>query len=324
MKRQKNNRLNPSPKLFDTQRIARGGKIEDHWDPKTYQDVFGNARRGPKVPDEFLRSNQDYALKYFNLRAFEYGNWLNQRDRHQYLMGATVSMLDLAHIVGVKPKQIGLSAKVNLAFGARGTGGTLAHFEPSTWAINITRYGRAVKGRDSGFLSSGGAGSLGHEWAHALDFFLGRYFDKSTPLNFLSHIITDRMRRIGDNRFVIDSRPRSELTRAFFDLMLKIIYEPIPGRKKEYRYNGFYLPLYNAVKDPENGMGEYWIKKHELFARAFEVYLFYKGIKKGIHNPFLKKQKYKAIMYSSREHFNTWEKEMDKVMKLARRFVPEV
>ena len=46
-----------------------------------------------------------------------------------------------------------------IAFGARGSGSALAHFEPARNVINLTK----LKG----------AGSLAHEWGHALDFFLG-------------------------------------------------------------------------------------------------------------------------------------------------------
>lgn len=46
-----------------------------------------------------------------------------------------------------------------IAFGARGSGTALAHFEPARNVINLTK----LKG----------AGSLAHEWGHALDFFLG-------------------------------------------------------------------------------------------------------------------------------------------------------
>ena len=46
-----------------------------------------------------------------------------------------------------------------IAFGARGKGGALAHFEPGRNVINLTK----IKG----------AGSLAHEWGHALDYFLG-------------------------------------------------------------------------------------------------------------------------------------------------------
>lgn len=314
--------IKPYPKLYDTTNIAPGGKVEEHWSGSAYKDVFGSSRTGKKFPKSFSISDQYKALKYFNLKAFEYGNWLSQHDRYQYLIGCTVSLFDMASICQLSPSQIGLSNKVSFAFGARGNGGALAHFEPWSMAINLTRYNEAHAGSETRFLRSGGVGSLGHEWAHALDFYLGRYVDKSTELNFLSHIISSRMQRRGDY-FEIKERPKTELTSAFFELMLRIIYKPVKGQDGLFQYNDFYKPLHEKVKQEGSGMGEYWILKHELFARAFEVYLFYKGIKRKINNPFLKKSKYQAIMYSTKSHYLTWEKEMDKVMSLAKKHIPK-
>jgi hypothetical protein len=33
------------------------------------------------------------------------------------------------------------------------------------------------------------------------------------------------------NYFTISERPKTELTKAFFDLMLKIMFEPVKGKK---------------------------------------------------------------------------------------------
>lgn len=313
--------IKPTPKLYDTSGIAPGGKVEQHWEQSVYKDVFGSRRSGKKFPQGFNYADQNKCLKHFGLKAFEYGNWLNQHDRYQYLVGCTVSLHDMIGICNLSAKQIGLAGKLSIAFGARGNGGALAHFEPMTFAINITRYSESERGNDLKFLHSGGVGSLGHEWAHGLDFYLGRYVDKSTDLNFLSHVISGRMIRKGE-LFELKEYPKSELTSAFFDLMLKIIYEPIKGRKGVYRYNKWYKGLYDRVMDEGNGLGRYWILKHELFARAFEVYLFYKGISKKIVNPFLRKTKYISAVYSDKAHFKTWEKQMDKIMVLAKKHVP--
>jgi hypothetical protein len=65
------------------------------------------------------------------------------------------ALVDLADILGIKPEDISLGGQLGLAIGARGTGNSLAHYEPDLRVINLTR--------------AGGVGSLAHEWGHALD-----------------------------------------------------------------------------------------------------------------------------------------------------------
>lgn len=57
-------------------------------------------------------------------------------------------------------KECDLNMSLAIAFGARGSGRALAHFEPSRNVINLTK----MKG----------AGSLAHEWGHAFDFNVGQ------------------------------------------------------------------------------------------------------------------------------------------------------
>lgn len=68
------------------------------------------------------------------------------------------SFADLAQALNLRPKDVSLGGELAVAFGARGTGGrgaALAHFEPGRFVMNMTRLN--------------GAGSLAHEWFHALD-----------------------------------------------------------------------------------------------------------------------------------------------------------
>ena len=71
-------------------------------------------------------------------------------------------LLDLADALGLPPKALMLNGELAIAFGARGQGltGAKAHYETDYGIINLTK----MKG----------AGSLAHEWLHALDHYLGR------------------------------------------------------------------------------------------------------------------------------------------------------
>ena len=69
-------------------------------------------------------------------------------------------MLDLSKALSISPTDISLDGKLSIAFGSRGSGDALAHYEPTREVINLTKMR--------------GAGSLAHEWGHALDDIIGK------------------------------------------------------------------------------------------------------------------------------------------------------
>lgn len=104
-------------------------------------------------PDDFLTS--------FGFRACEFGNWLPDIERQDVLNRAYDSLSTLARVLGVEKTFLSLGGTLALAFGSRGIGRALAHYEPARKVINLTR----LKG----------AGSLAHEFWHALDDHLGTH-----------------------------------------------------------------------------------------------------------------------------------------------------
>lgn len=109
---------------------------------------------------------QDF-MDSFGLRAVEFGNWNNQAERQNLLNDAYDGLMDLADVLNIPPRAIGLNGDLALAFGARGHGlaSAKAHYEPDRAVINLTK--------------ERGAGSLAHEWFHALDHYLGRQDGKA-------------------------------------------------------------------------------------------------------------------------------------------------
>jgi hypothetical protein len=124
------------------------------------------------------------------VRGAQIGNWVTQKERPALVKknyDAITSLTDTLHITPslfglgspLKPENASdnddTSAMVEdayngkqalgVAFGARGRSSASAHFEPSLFIINLTR--------------KKGAGSLAHEWMHALDFRLGTLLDRS-------------------------------------------------------------------------------------------------------------------------------------------------
>lgn len=93
----------------------------------------------------------------FGFRGIQSGNWvLKDRSSAEFHMKAAAeAMLDMSDVLGIEPQYLGLKGNLALAFGARGKGGALAHYEPGNKIINI--------------IKMKGGGSLGHEYFHALD-----------------------------------------------------------------------------------------------------------------------------------------------------------
>ena len=101
-------------------------------------------------PQEFLDA--------FGFRGVEFGNWVSQSRRQKDLDQAHDALQDMCRVLGLDSTSVGLGNRLGLAFGARGLGGrngVAAHYESDHTAINLTK--------------TSGAGSLAHEWWHALD-----------------------------------------------------------------------------------------------------------------------------------------------------------
>ena len=122
-------------------------------------------RRGPERRTTNV-TGQDFK-DAFGLRAVEFGNWNNQEERQGLMNDAWDGLMDLADVMGIPPKAIGLGGDLALAFGARGHGlhSARAHYERNRAVINLTK--------------EHGAGSLAHEWFHALDHYFGRQDGKA-------------------------------------------------------------------------------------------------------------------------------------------------
>jgi len=121
----------------------------------------GPQRRSGDVNGEDFRST-------FGFRGVEFGNWNNQEERQALMNDAWDGLMDLAEILSLPPRALGLNGDLALAFGARGHGlmSARAHYEHARVVMNLTK--------------EHGAGSLAHEWFHALDHYFGRQDGKAS------------------------------------------------------------------------------------------------------------------------------------------------
>jgi len=157
---------------------------------------IGNARLKGDVTTKMFQST-------FGFRGGEFGNWNMGGDGQAALNHAYEALLDLAEAINVPPKALSLNGELAIAFGARGTGGTnsaSAHYEPGSVVINLTK----IKG----------AGSLAHEWWHAVDHYFARnsgYGDSiSVVANNYGYKSAARPELITSIKNVVDSIMHSE------------------------------------------------------------------------------------------------------------------
>lgn len=128
--------------------------FKDNRKEKVIRERVGtDYRNGKNVTEEQF-------AKQFGFRGVQFGNYENQEKRQREINNSYDSFMDLAQILNLPPKAISLGGTLGIAFGARGSGTALAHYEPDLKVINITR--------------NAGAGALAHEWFHALDNYLAQ------------------------------------------------------------------------------------------------------------------------------------------------------
>lgn len=126
------------------------------------QQLLEVHRKGADYRDSKSVDGQNY-VDTFGFKGGEFGNWMSAKDRQVSLDYGFDALKDLADALNIEDTDISFGGNLNIAFGARGQGlsGASAHYENMRRVINLTKMN--------------GAGSLAHEWFHALDDFVGGY-----------------------------------------------------------------------------------------------------------------------------------------------------
>lgn len=210
-------------------------------------------KKGKWIPPQLThlkREGKDYRhghnvtgddfMKCFGIRGGEFGNWTNDHDRQVNLNMAFDAFCDMADALNISRRDIGLigleTGSLAIAFGARGRSGALAHYEPEREVINLTK----MKG----------AGSLAHEWGHALDDYIGKMSEIHRFGKLASMALVDQ--KIPD---------------CFRSVIHALCLNENHGITKYYSDSSTFGEMFNA-----SGHG-YWTSNEELFARAFACYV---------------------------------------------------
>jgi hypothetical protein len=216
----------------------------------------------PRVGED-MRNGQDVTpemfAEAFGFKGVEFGNYVEQKRRQKDLNDSFDALMDMAAIMGVPAKAISLNGELGLAFGARGSGGVnpaAAHYESDKIVINLTK-------RE-------GAGSLGHEWWHALDNYFSRMRGNRTSRYMTTATDVDLSAR-GSN-YVAYPGVRKEMVDAFGEVVRSIKMTAIKAR---------------SSKIDAKRTKEYWTTGEEMAARAFESYLISKLHDQNASNDYL-------------------------------------
>lgn len=182
---------------------------------------------------DFFRFTDGNILKArYGLRGGEFGNYTTSKDRLGGINMAYDAFADLYEAIGISHKDISLGGELAIAFGARGRGNAMAHYEPLKNVINMTK--------------KRGAGSLAHEWAHAMDVYLGK--------------------KLNLHGFMTESANSEKVPASAKELVLA--FKEQNGKETEF---------YAASKSFDDGYKKagngYWSSMPEMFARAFACYV---------------------------------------------------
>lgn len=178
----------------------------------------------------FKFSDGGVLMARYGLRGGEFGNYTTSKDRIGSINMAYDAFEDLYKAVGISPKDISLGGGLAIAFGARGRGNAMAHYELEKNVINMTK--------------KRGAGSLAHEWGHAMDAYIGKKFG---VYGFASANLSKMPESV---KKLVEAFKEQDGKETFF-------YESSKFFDGEYKKAG-------------NG---YWSSAHEMFARAFACYV---------------------------------------------------
>ncbi len=258
---------------------------------KWQRNLRGVERVGPALPSEV--ADGESLRKTFNFKGVQYGNWVEQEAREVHLKHAAGAFHDLASLMGIEPHAITHGGKLGIAFGARGSGGAGAHYEPVEGVINLTH--------------TNGAGTIAHEWAH--------FFDHQMTADPQAMVMDGKKMRApmlshGEGRGEI----HPEVSTAFQHVMSVIWSGGSPAalefhaleakraalNLRIYDSPKYGTPEYNALsrdratlreeydahrtkhgradrmskfaRDADT-LGDYWSSPHEMFARCFESYV---------------------------------------------------
>lgn len=232
--------------LGESTKERKKGETKKQWERVMPEVVTreGGRKNTVKKPEELSKN--------FGFRGVEFGHWVDDTSGKFHLEKASEAFSDLADVMGMDDKLVSMNGRLAIAFGARGKGKALAHYESDRRVINLTK--------------EGGAGTLAHEWGHALDNILWDYSHdgKKGGLGFVSD--SNRAGHVGDKLH--------QDVRDAYEEVMKTISEgdattSVSRDDTKWRYGSNALNIYNMNGGDIGKATKQYIESHErALARA--------------------------------------------------------
>ena len=251
----------------------------------------------------------DQFREQFGFRGVQFGNWTNQRDRQEAINQAFDAFMDLSRLLGVSPRALSLNGELGVAFGARGSGKALAHYEPKEVVINLTK--------------TSGAGSLAHEWWHALDNYFAR--QGNVAMGFVTQSKNIEM--------------RDELRQAFNTLIDHLYKSPYNQRSKQRGSSYWGTPIEETARLFEQWANDQLAERgekspfltdadpyiEERYAQMnYEMYKFFMGDKAMPYEEYKQTpQALNGLVYLTRDELQTFGKDLKHIFDTIQQKVDE-
>lgn len=277
-----------------------GSRLDQYWNDKGFQDFYKRFRKGVALPKSFRVPNStEIVEKKFHLKGFQFGNWATVEDRYNYLAAVYICLYDMNKVLQFKNNNLGLDGNLGIAFGARGKGRAMAHYEPWSDIINMTRYSDGRANKLARFINTGGVGAFAHEYGHFLDYFFGKHYDLDGSNVSLS--------AGGSVKSDIEWN-KSQRLRVLMNDVLKACYLNEKGKPSAY------VTRIKQTFKGKPGFTRYLLSRNEMFARTFELYIGAKLKKRGVQNLFLTETQYDPKLYLKPSEFLKVAPKMDKLL----------
>lgn len=190
--------------------ITRTSKTKSGQKLNLYMEKVVQRKGGKNYDSMTVEQQQEVLQNQYQFKALQYGNSMPVDERKYHTKWTLQSFSDLSEILNLPIQQVTVNGKLGMAFGARGKGGggrdtmtAVAHYEPNTKMINLTR--------------SNGFGSLAHEWGHFFDNILSEGMSgwiTAQPKYEEKHVTKDTIKH---GSIFEGSGRRGKVTRYFYD-----------------------------------------------------------------------------------------------------------
>ena len=208
---------------------------------------------GPAIDADSANKAVSHMTETQGMRGIQWGNSVSDEERDHHAKMSAEAFLDLTDVLGLPESAASLDGTLGLAIGARGRSGAMAHYEPTSKVINLTR--------------KNGVGSLAHEWGHFFDHHLGGHEIKTKGTG-----------------------KRAKQSAAYYSQKdVRSTDDPMAnafrGLRNAMKESGYMKQAAQEAARQSNP--NYWTSREEMFARCFEQHIQHKLRQDGRKNTYL-------------------------------------